>query len=96
VARLLAKGLDQTLKKIGEEATEVVIAATSRSPRSSAAAWCGQRLMHGKTSQIHHDGRGVFAACPSRSQPPATTRWWWRRTACGTASWSLPGPTTVW
>jgi len=31
VARLLAKGLDQTLKKIGEEATEVVIAAKSES-----------------------------------------------------------------
>lgn len=23
------------------------------------------RLMHGKTSEIHHDGRGVFAAVPS-------------------------------
>ena len=32
------------------------------------------RLMHGKTSPIHHDGRGVFAACRTRSRPRATTR----------------------
>lgn len=30
------------------------------------------RLMHGKTSQIRHDGRGVFAALPS---PLAATRY---------------------
>ena len=34
-----------------------------------------KQLMHGKTSPIHHNGTGVFAACPTRSPPRATTRW---------------------
>ena len=33
---------------------------------ASAAAWCApRRLMHGKTSPIEHDGRGVFDGVPS-------------------------------
>ena len=37
--------------------------------------------MHGKTSPIQHDGRGVFAGLLGRgSRRPAITRWW----CCGT------------
>jgi anthranilate synthase/aminodeoxychorismate synthase-like glutamine amidotransferase len=32
------------------------------------------RLFHGKTSEIHHDGQGVFQICRSRLSPRATTR----------------------
>ena len=33
--------------------------------RPSAGAWCARRvLMHGKTSEIHHDGRTVFRGLP--------------------------------
>jgi anthranilate/para-aminobenzoate synthase component II len=33
------------------------------------------RLMHGKTSEIHHDGRTLFAGVPSPfHRPRATTR----------------------
>src|SRR4051812_1835339 len=30
------------------------------------------RIMHGKTSQIHHDAKGVYRASPTRSWPPGT------------------------
>jgi len=33
------------------------------------------RIMHGKTSPILHDGRGLFAGLPRASRRPATTRW---------------------
>ena len=40
--------------------------AIRRSARSSAARRCARRApVHGKTSPIHHDGRGVFAGLPS-------------------------------
>ena len=32
------------------------------------------RLMHGKTSAIYHDGRGLSPGCPRRSRPPVTIR----------------------
>ena len=32
------------------------------------------RLMHGKTSMIHHDGAGVFAGLPNPFTPPDITR----------------------
>jgi anthranilate/para-aminobenzoate synthase component II len=41
--------------------------------------------MHGKTSTIEHDGRGVFTGSPGRSSPRATIRWSWRRRAAGRA-----------
>jgi len=44
-ARLLAKGLDQTLKKVGEEATEVVIAAKGESDLRLAEE-CADLLFH--------------------------------------------------
>ena len=40
------------------------------------------RIMHGKTSWIHHDGRGSIAACPTRSRPPAITAWSSSRAPC--------------
>ena len=33
-----------------------------------------ERVMHGKDSPIHHDGRAIFAGSPTPSRPPATTR----------------------
>ena len=33
------------------------------------------RIMHGKTSLIHHDGRGVYRGLPIRSRPRAITVW---------------------
>jgi phosphoribosyl-ATP pyrophosphohydrolase len=44
-ARLLAKGLDHTLKKIGEEATEVVLAAKGESDQRLAEE-CADLLFH--------------------------------------------------
>jgi phosphoribosyl-ATP pyrophosphohydrolase/phosphoribosyl-AMP cyclohydrolase len=44
-ARLLAKGLDHTLKKVGEEATEVVLAAKGESDRRLAEE-CADLLYH--------------------------------------------------
>ena len=44
-ARLLAKGLDHSLKKIGEEATEVVIAAKGESDQRLAEE-CADLLFH--------------------------------------------------
>ena len=44
-ARLLAKGLDGTLKKVGEEATEVVIAAKSESAERVAEE-CADLIYH--------------------------------------------------
>lgn len=32
-------------------------------------------LLHGKTSPVEHEGKGVFAGLPSPSSPPATTPW---------------------
>jgi phosphoribosyl-AMP cyclohydrolase / phosphoribosyl-ATP pyrophosphohydrolase len=43
--RLLAKGLDHTLKKVGEEATEVVLAAKGESDRRLAEE-CADLLYH--------------------------------------------------
>ena len=34
-----------------------------------------QSLMHGKTSPVTHDGKGVFAGCPRRSMARAIIRW---------------------
>jgi phosphoribosyl-ATP pyrophosphohydrolase len=44
-ARLLAKGLDHSLKKVGEEATEVVIAAKGESGQRLAEE-CADLLFH--------------------------------------------------
>jgi len=44
-ARLLAKGLDHSLKKVGEEATEVVLAAKGESDRRLAEE-CADLLYH--------------------------------------------------
>ena len=44
-ARLLAKGLDHTLKKVGEEATEVVLAAKGESDRRLAEE-CADLVYH--------------------------------------------------
>ncbi len=51
-------------------------------------------LMHGKTSAIHHDGRGSSPACPIRSSPRVTTRWWWTRRRCPRSSRCRPPPPT--
>ena len=32
-------------------------------------------LLHGKTSEVHHDGSGVLAAMPEPLPPRVTTRW---------------------
>ena len=32
------------------------------------------RLMHGKVSEVTHDGRGLFSGCPRASRPAAITR----------------------
>ena len=32
-------------------------------------------LLHGKTSEVFHDGTGVLAGLPSPLSPPDTTRW---------------------
>ena len=53
-------------------------------------------IMHGKTSLVHHDGDGrASPGCPTRSRPPATTRWWSTGTRCPTCSRSPPRPTTA-
>ena len=51
------------------------------------------RLMHGKTSPIHHDGKGLFEACPTPSRRCGTIRCWWRRQVCRTAWRSRPRAT---
>ena len=43
-------------------------------------------LLHGKTSSVHHGGLGVLAGLPTRSPPPATTRWPSSPTPCPTCS----------
>jgi anthranilate/para-aminobenzoate synthase component II len=50
--------------------------------RSSAAGRAGPRVMHGKTSPIHHDGAGSSPGCRRPSRQPATTRWSWTAPAC--------------
>ena len=48
-----------------------------------AACVRAPKLMHGKTSEIHHDGRSALRGpARSRSRPPAITRWWWRARPC--------------
>lgn len=49
-------------------------------------------IMHGKTSPIHHDGRGVFAGLPNPLRPRVTTRWWWSRLRCRSVWRFRPGP----
>ena len=36
-----------------------------------------ERIVHGKSSPVHHRGDGIYAGLPSPSTPAATTRWWW-------------------
>jgi para-aminobenzoate synthetase component 2 len=50
---------------LGHQALGVVLGATvGRAPE----------LLHGKTSQVHHDGTGVLAGVSTRSPRRATTR----------------------
>ena len=49
------------------------------------------RLMHGKTSELRHDGKGVFTGIPKPTPPPVTTLWWWMRPS-PTASSPVLGP----
>ena len=44
------------------------------------------RIMHGKTSPIHHDGRASSPGCPTRSRRRAITRWSSSARRCPTAS----------
>lgn len=49
-------------------------------------------LLHGKTSLVEHEGRGVFAGLPSPSPRPATTRWPPSRRPCRRAGGHRPYP----
>jgi anthranilate synthase component 2 len=53
------------------------------------------RIMHGKTSEIEHDGAPCLPACPCPSRPPATTRSSWIARACPAVSrssaWTADG-----
>ena len=51
-------------------------------------------LMHGKTSEIAHDGRGLFEASRTRSRRRATTRSRWRRVRSRTRCASRRRPPT--
>ena len=62
-------GAGVTLTAIGEFAGKVPLFGVCLGHQSIAQAFGGrivhaQRLMHGKTSRIRHDGRGVFAGLP--------------------------------
>ena len=57
-------GRDPTLRR-ARSRSSASASATRRSARRSAATIVrAARVMHGKTSQIHHDGKGVFAGLP--------------------------------
>ena len=60
VAKLLGKGLDATLKKIGEEATEVVLAAKGESDERLAEE-AADLLFH-LTVALHQRGMGIGRA----------------------------------
>lgn len=53
-----------------------------------------QQLMHGKTSQLVHQGRASSPGSLHRSPPPGTTRSPWPRTPSRTA-WRSPPPRTT-
>ena len=53
------------------------------------------QLLHGKTSQVSHDGRGIFAGLPHPLRRPGTTRSSSSATPWATSSRSVPGPRTV-
>jgi anthranilate synthase/aminodeoxychorismate synthase-like glutamine amidotransferase len=52
-------------------------------------------LLHGKTSDVYHDGEGLYAACRTGSARFATIRWWPTRPRCRTRWWSTRGRLTA-
>jgi anthranilate synthase/aminodeoxychorismate synthase-like glutamine amidotransferase len=50
------------------------------------------KLFHGKTSQIHHDGKNIFRQLPDPSSPRATIRSSSKKNRCRVSSLSLPKP----
>lgn len=49
-------------------------------------------IMHGKTSPIRHQGKGVFAGLPDSYEATRYHCWWWTRPPCPTRWKSPPGP----
>ncbi len=51
--------------------------------------------VHGKTSAVEHDGRGIFAGVASPFEAAATTRWSCRPPRGPTISWRAPGAAAI-
>jgi phosphoribosyl-ATP pyrophosphohydrolase/phosphoribosyl-AMP cyclohydrolase len=78
-ARLLAKGPDQVLKKIGEEATEVVLAARAQTE---------ERLVEESADLVYH----LLLALHMRGVPLARVMDELRKRRGGAAASAVPGP----
>ena len=68
--------LDPAVRRARSRSSASASATRHRRGASAATIVRAPRIMHGKTSPIHHDGAGVFARpARTRSTRPATTRW---------------------